>query len=545
MSIKINIDNLPGSIEQFSMEQLAQCFCKLNKNNQIITIQIKESQLPTECARILTWNFWSHYGRLSGISDVKNSVIKMILYSKLHVVSKHNKSVKESAKKAKNNIMINKILQNINDLRSKLESINDDDKDDDINEEKIQREILIKEKMILKLEDDDELVSRYLEPNQIGAIGKKVFEILKKGDDSANARKLQLEFEYIINGVRPNVSGKKDQHRFTEGGKTLIYKTDGKWKDKVSKNKSNNKSDDKSSKYQPKAGSYKPPHIRNPESGFNRNPESGPNKTAKPVNKYTPPHLRNQLNGNNKEQKEKEDKYIKQYTGKYTAPSFKSRDNRDNKDSSFISLNDIDKNKNKNDSFSGANLDMFPELGTNSIPVFKQQLLKTKNISKVAVSNIYSNLADISWDNEDNKIDNQKDNEIDNTKNNKSMWSTSFVKILETEQPKKVEIDNKQYTDEEDWGSILESSITKERVSSSSNSKKNSGLVLLSRKTKRVITTNITTSTMHTNLHSVKITQPKISSTSTNFTKSDKYDDFFKNGYDDDDDNYDNYDEYN
>lgn len=266
MSIRTGIDDLPGSVNKFTMEQLARTFLALNRNTQITHQQIKESHLPTDCARILTWNFWNEYGNVQGVSDVKRSVIKMILYSRTNKVSKGAQETKQSAEQAKRVALIERIAQDIADLEKTRNNDNSDS---------IDQQIDIKHRMVAKLTIDAPTDSE-LDPKQVGTVGKRVFEILKAGDDSKDGFLLLREFEFAVTGRR---SGRRDQHQFKAGGRTLVYKSDDSWRTKgqdrqtEQREQNNQSSGSKSQNWRrPKnqdneagggsSGAYVPPHAR-------------------------------------------------------------------------------------------------------------------------------------------------------------------------------------------------------------------------------------------------------------------------------------------
>lgn len=489
MSIRIDIDDLPGSVNKFTMQQLASAFLKLNRHNQILTIQIKESHLPTDCARIMTWNFWNAYGNVAGVSDVKRSTIKMILYSRTHKASKNGQGARESAQRIKNASLIKRAEQDLADLNSRLQEALQEagGNDDEVDTTTLKSQILIKEKIIstLRGEEENSQSGTSLDPAQIGAIGKRVFDILKAGDNGTDAKILKSEFEFISTGVRP---GHKDKHRFQEGGRTRIYKSDGSWRTRgksgsgsrggkksrsppqhraerrVSSKSSKSSKNSKSAK--PKPGSYVPPHLRKGADKINATEKS------KEV-KYVPPHLRTGAKTfrESKHDDNDENSENTKQTAKYVPPSMRKSDSRDRNsnrnnglgrnEDKYISLDTIEKDApsfNPNSEFD------FPELGSGikkveSVKTESKSNVKTVKTVKIDTSNVFSKLADMDWD-----ADPDIDEESEDDAPAPSAWGSSapggtFADIVKREPKKnettrKASLTNSESKDEtfNEWG---------------------------------------------------------------------------------------------
>lgn len=189
----------------------------------------------------------------------------MILYSRTKKVSKGSQETKQSAEQAKRVALIERIEKDIVDLEKTRNNDNSDS---------IDQQIDIKQRMIAKLTTDAPTDSE-LDPKQVGAVGKRVFEILKAGDDSKDGFLLLREFEFAVTGRR---SGRRDQHQFKAGGRTLVYKSDDSWRTKgqdrrTEQREQNNQSSGSQSQNwrRPKnqdngesgsSGAYVPPHTR-------------------------------------------------------------------------------------------------------------------------------------------------------------------------------------------------------------------------------------------------------------------------------------------
>jgi hypothetical protein len=431
MSIKIDIDDLPGSVGKFTMAQLAKCYLKLNKNKQILSIQIKENHLPLDCAKIMTWNFWNAYGNVAGVSDVKRSTVRMLIYSRTNKTSRHGESARESALQLKNASLIRRAEQDLDELNQSLEEA-----DDETDIGTIESQIAVKTRLIATLRGDEELESSgtMLDPSQIGAIGRRVFEILKKGDASSDAPLLKSEFEFLHTGVRP---GRKDQHKFKAGGKTRIYQSDGSWRHRdKSKSKSKSGSRDRPKRFsskraaQPKSGSsggYVPPHLRNGAKKFDDN--GGEKKGG---STYVPPHLREGAKKFKDAKGEEETP-----SGKYVPPALRKKNLERNQDNGegdrYISLDKIEEDSGP--AFNTDSMMDFPELGAAKPKkaIEATKTTKTARPKKIDTSNVFSNLADMDW--EHSESSDSTDPEPPKT----SAWGggTSFADIVK-QAPKEV-----------------------------------------------------------------------------------------------------------
>lgn len=431
MSLEINIDGLPNSVNKFTNEQLVKCFVVLNKNNQIMTIKIKESHLPVECAKILTWTFFDSMGNIPGVVDVKRSIVKMMIYSKTHKDFKSIVEKKEELQRNKNNSLIEKLKADIETLNGSYVT-NDTNDINDANDAK--KQILIKEKIIEKLLATNENKNSVgkLDPNQIGAIGKRIFEILKKGDNNDNTKDLYNEFKYANGEKRPTQdekdnyeenSFKKDVHQFTESDRTRVFKNNNaQWKSQHDHKKYNhnldnkhNSNDDQEKRAQhskPKAGLYVLPKINNNQY----------EKTEKQTSKYC-------VNYDSSTQY--------QPSISPTSPMSQYNENKKKNDDKFISLSQIEKEKNEDKEkeldFGKMN---FPELSIQTTKTIKNTTTVTmSSMKKIGVVKIFSDISNTNWDNDladDNLDDNhQINNDHDNYDGNcaRKMTFSEIIKM--------------------------------------------------------------------------------------------------------------------
>jgi hypothetical protein len=467
MSIKIDIDDLPGSVTKFTMRELAHCFLKINRNNQVLSIRIKESHLPTDCSRILTWNFWSAYGSVAGVSDMKRSVVRMILYSRTRKGSKLGESARESAQKIKNISLINRAEDDLTRLRAELENCESaadgDEEGDEEGATAIRSQIEIKRKLIATLSGEEEIKTSgsYVDPEQVGAIGRRVFDILKKGDPSGNAQILKSEFECIVTGVEP---GRKDQHRFQEGGRTRVYKSDGAWRNRGksgsggrsksgSKPKNQRPSGKPSGKFSnhndrsmkpSKPGSYVPPHQRNGGKKFTEEEKSS-------TGGYVPPHMREDAKQFKEAQKDEAPP-----SDKYVPPSRRKTGRRyheNEQDDNYISLDNIAPESGL--AFDAGSVFDFPELGNlckkSPQPKPNKDAQETKKVVKIDTSNAFSRLADLEWGAEHDETSSDSDS-VPEPQKPKSAWGgVSFAEIVKRAPAEKLDPDSDSDDEDGDW----------------------------------------------------------------------------------------------
>ena len=430
MSLKIDIEGLPSSVSSYTMEQLAKVFAAICKDTQILILQIKESHLPQEISKIYTWNFWSDYGNVPGITDVKRSIVKMMLYARMHK-NFNPSAVKETADKAKNVELLKRVQLDLQALRDELKTCPSTNTDD------IVKKIIVKEKMIEKLNSTDS-VDRSIEPAQIAAVAKRVFEILKTGDGKPEGRILLKEFEYIEMGGKPKV----DKHRFKEGGRTIVYKTDAKdseWKkDRMPKGDEIPKTYDTSA--QPAAQpvydrpmNSRPMVVQSQSQSQSQSKfipqsqsqskfipqalkKSNPDDQTVAAKRYVPPYLRNKTDGDNGEQRDqqnyrnrfdqrdqRDNRYHRDNGGNWERQNNRDHkggyrvngDNRDGlqpKQDGYVSLTDIKTSVDTSD------MSEFPDLvGQTDKPVRPVTIVEPK-ILIIDPSNIFSTLVDLEWD---------------------------------------------------------------------------------------------------------------------------------------------------
>lgn len=402
MALSVGINDLPSSVSNYSLEQLSNSYLILSKTTKISTIQIKRSHLPSDLNKIMGWNFWDESGIVEGISDVRTSTVKMILYSITN--SKTNITAIENSTKEKNRLLIEKINEEILDLE-KLNTTSD-----------IESQINIKKLLIQKLEPKDE--SNQISPLQIGAIGRRVFDILKNADSTS--LNLKREFEYANSKNKPNDENAK--HKFEAGKKTSIYKDSGEFWKSTSTSKSNVQSDRSKPKDGIKSQKYVPPQSQ-----------------LSNQSKYNPPDA--QL-----EQKTYQSKdYIRNNrvnrVNQVNRVNRVNRVNQVNQDNNgFISIQQIEKFKvAEKDQFNFPNLvEDKTKPKTNSI----LSNLSKPTISKLSTTNAYSSLA---WDDDKTKdLDQNKPRSFADLFKDKT--DTQVVKPESVESIESIESKPKQIT---------------------------------------------------------------------------------------------------
>lgn len=164
------------SVKQLSNDELTNIFSYLHRHNDIKTIKINLTKLSNDCRKILE-RYYDYGSDVPGISNVNESIVKMILYSRINkfaVNDDENDMIK----------LANKLRSEIVELEKTLK------KDQDV------RETINNKKLILERLN---ITSVYITPSKIYSVALTLFKRISSFEhyiDICNS------FEYIRSGTR-------------------------------------------------------------------------------------------------------------------------------------------------------------------------------------------------------------------------------------------------------------------------------------------------------------------------------------------------------